>query len=278
MGSVTDDYVSLVLGQPGLSLMTVISLFVLGLLRIIPIVALAPFLGSRVPGPAKVGLATTVVILLLPFLALQTHTEITFDFFFVLCSLKEIFIGMLLGLLVSVPFWIAQSSGTLIDFQRGSSALMVQDPTTQSQVSPLGLLYNYVLIVIFYEVGGPFIVFDGLLESYRAIPVNQFIPGSFFNLKDPVWQALLHLLTTVFSVAIQMAAPSLLAILMTEMFLGIANRLAQQVQIAFLGMSLKSLVGLGMLYLSWALIQKQMTMETLRWIQQVLRWIPHSPI
>ena len=50
----------------------------------------------------------------------------------------------------------------------------------------------------------------------------------------------------IITIAIQLAAPALVAILMAEMFLGIANRLAPQVQIAFLGMSIKSLLGLGL--------------------------------
>jgi len=62
----------------------------------------------------------------------------------------------------------------------------------------------------------------------------------------------------VFAVGIQLAAPSILAILMTEMFLGIANRLAPQVQIVFLGMSLKSLVGLAVLCAAWFFIIQQL--------------------
>ena len=56
---------------------------------------------------------------------------------------------------------------------------------------------------------------------------------------------------------------------MTEMFLGIANRLAPQVQIAFLGMSLKSLVGLAMLCAAWFFILQQMSKQTLLWLSDM---------
>ena len=56
---------------------------------------------------------------------------------------------------------------------------------------------------------------------------------------------------------------------MTEMFLGIANRLAPQVQIAFLGMSLKSLVGLFVLWAGWFFILKQTSNETLNWFDLI---------
>ena len=71
----------------------------------------------------------------------------------------------------------------------------------------------------------------------------------------------------IVTIAIQMAAPSLVAILMAEMFLGIANRLAPQVQIAFLGMSIKSLLGLALLWAAWFFILKQFTKQSYSWIE-----------
>jgi type III secretory pathway component EscT len=65
---------------------------------------------------------------------------------------------------------------------------------------------------------------------------------------------------------------------MTEVFLGIANRLAPQVQIVFLGMSLKSLIGLAILASAWVFILKQMGKETFLWMKEVnnlFYTIPH---
>ena len=87
------------------------------------------------------------------------------------------------------------------------------------------------------------------------------------------------LVTKVIALAIQLSAPALLAILMTEVFLGIANRLAPQVQIAFLGMSVKSLMGLTLLCVSWFFILQQVEKQTLLWMKemdQILFLIPPS--
>jgi type III secretory pathway component EscT len=53
------------------------------------------------------------------------------------------------------------------------------------------------------------------------------------------------------------------------MFLGIANRLAPQVQIVFLGMSLKSLLGLGLLWAGWFFILKQMANQSVLWLHDL---------
>ena len=75
-----------------------------------------------------------------------------------------------------------------------------------------------------------------------------------------------EILGKVFSLSLELAAPALLAILMAEMFLGIANRLAPQVQIAFLGMSLKSLLGLAILWAGWFILLRQMSILSVNWI------------
>jgi len=56
---------------------------------------------------------------------------------------------------------------------------------------------------------------------------------------------------------------------MAEMFLGIANRLAPQVQIVFLGISLKSWIGLALLAAAWYLIMTQLGKETLDWLKNI---------
>ena len=147
--------------------------------------------------------------------------------------------------------------------------MMAQDPTMQAQSSPIGIMFNNYLIVLFYAMEGPLLFFDAVTTSFQLFPVDQMISPLFFKMNDPIWQTILSLTSTIFNLSIELAAPPLLAILMAEMFLGIANRLAPQVQIAFLGMSLKSLLGLILLWAGWLFILKQMSTMSLDWIHHL---------
>ncbi len=273
----TSDYVSYVLSFPNLAPLSVMTLFFLTIMRIAPIVALAPFLGSKLPTGVKMSIVIALSTILLPKVITTSTVPLTFDTLFLVYSLKEIFIGMILAILAVMPFYIAQSSGVLIDFLRGSSALQVTDPFMQTQASPIGLLYNYVFVVLFYEIGGPFLFLEGVLQSYTFIPVDGFFGPSFFNLNVPFWKACAGMLTTFTALSIQLAAPSLVAILMAEMFLGIANRLAPQVQIAFLGMALKSLLGIALLWAGWYFILQQLGKQSISWIQSMTQLIQTFP-
>jgi type III secretion protein T len=103
-------------------------------------------------------------------------------------------------------------------------------------------------------------------KSYLIIPADVFLPSVFMNLQAPFWAKTVSLLNVVAALSIQLAGPGMVSILMTEVFLGVANRLAPQVQISFLGMSLKSFVGVGVVWIGLFFIFNQFTKQTLDWI------------
>lgn len=264
----TDTYVSL-FSRSEEAPVALLTLFFLGLMRIAPIVSMSPFLGSKLPGGVKMGLTLALTLIFLPHISQTSTAPLTFSVAFIGLALKELLVGFILAILASMPFYIAQSSGVLIDFMRGSSSLQVTDPFMQSQTSPIGILLNYVLVIIFFQMSGPFIFFDAIIQSYNMIPVDHFLHSYFFTLAQPFWKMLTGLLTRFLALSVQLAAPSIVAILMAEMFLGIANRLAPQVQIVFLGMSLKSLLGLGLLWAGWFFILQQMGNQSIIWMRDI---------
>ncbi len=273
----TDSYLNFLLSIQGIQLETLLSVFFLTLGRIVPLVAIVPFLGAKnVPRPVKMMFAIALCMIFLPQNLLTIKANIPYNMTFVLYLAKELLIGAVLAILASIPFFIAQMAGTLIDHSRGSSALQVTDPTTQSQTGPIGVLYNYVLIAIFFSLGGPFLFFNALADSYALIPVDRLINTSFFNPNLPFWKLMFSLLQRMMDLSIQLAAPSLIGILLTDLFLGIANRMAPQVQIVFLGISLKSWVGIALLAAAWGLSIKVLGKESVAWMKLIQKFIYHA--
>lgn len=251
-----------------------LTLFFLFLGRILPIIALAPFFGSRVlPNPVKVGFAICLFAIFLPKLLAVTLTPLDFNLKGVFLLMKEIFIGFIIGYLISLPFIIVQSAGIIIDHQRGGASLMVNDPTIQNQSSPFGTLFNQVLIYLFYLLDAPFLVLDLILTSYDAIPPDRFLNPQFFVKDTEFWKMQIAVLNKVMVVAIQLATPALLIMLMTDLFLGIANRLAPQVQITFLGMALKSLLGIGIVCIGWHPFIEEVSRSVFYWIHSITETI-----
>jgi len=258
--TITKDYVSLYIqtafGQN--DFLPFLSLMFLFMGRMLPIIALVPFFGGRVlPRPVKVTFAISLFAIFLPQLMTVTTTPLTFNLQLVFYLLKELLVGLLIGFFLSIPFIIVQSAGIMIDHQRGGSSLMVNDPTMQNQSSPLGTIFNYVLIYLFFMMDGPFIVLDMIAQSYVVLPPDKLFNPALLGQGSDVSGYIRSIVGSVMILSTQLAAPALIMILMTDFFLGIANRLAPQVQITFLGMPLKSLLALTIVFFGWTLFTQE---------------------
>lgn len=267
------DYLSLFIDYPdpqGLLL-----LIFLGFMRLAPIVIIAPFFGAKlVPGPVKVGIVLMLTVIFLPQLMFETKGELTLNMPYLGLCFKELAIGAIIGFLVSIPFHIASTSGTLVDHQRGSASLLIFNPALQEQVSPVGLLYNYVLIALFFAFGGVYYFLEAVSSSYQIIPPSTWLNPAFFEGGNTFfWQGMIAVGNDVITIATQLAAPPLVAMLMSDLFVGIANRMATQVPMAFLLWALKSLIGMIILWMAWFFILRQLEIEIFDWIRWINRLI-----
>ncbi|KIC75661.1 Yop proteins translocation protein T [Neochlamydia sp. EPS4] len=276
MAEATDSFIALFLNSAFNTeggLLSFVALFFLFLSRFFPILVQSPFFGARVmPQPAKVALGIGLFIIFLPQLLLVTH-KIDFNLKLVFLIFKELFVGTIIGFLISLPFVIVQSAGIIIDHQRGGASLMVNDPTIQNQSSPLGTLFNYVMIWIFFMIDGPFLFMEAILTSYEVIPADQIINSKFFERSSVFWANEIALLNKIMVISIRLASPALIMIMMTDFFLGIANRLAPQVQITFLGMPLKSLLALLIVCVGWKMLNEEMAKQGYVWINEVINML-----
>ena len=118
----TDDYLNLLLSRPELSPNATLVLFLLTLFRIIPIQTLAPFLGAKnLPSITKMMFGVALTAMMSPYVILTAKTNLDFNALFVIYAIKEMVIGLVIGFLASIPFYIGMTSGSLIDHARGAS-------------------------------------------------------------------------------------------------------------------------------------------------------------
>ncbi len=268
----TDDYVTLYMNTAFANgdLLPFLSLMFLFMGRMMPIIILVPFFGAKLlPHAVKVTFTISLFAILLPQLIFVTKTPLDFNFLLLIYMLKEIFVGMIMGFILSIPFMIVQNTGILIDHQRGGASLMVNDPTIQNQSSPLGTLFNLILIYLFFMIDGPFKVIDIVAESYNVLPPDRLLNSAIFDASSEILQRIIRILGNVMILSTQLAAPALIMILMTDFFLGIANRLAPQVQITFLGMPLKSLLALTIVFFGWRLFTEEILAQSYKALNSI---------
>src|SRR5579883_3361644 len=112
----TGSYAAFFDSVVGLTPMGLFTIAFLAMLRLIPIIVLAPFFGAKLPGGVKIGMAISFTMILLPHVVSSANSlNLTFDTHYLGYAFKELFIGIIFGMLSSIPFYIVQSSGVIID-------------------------------------------------------------------------------------------------------------------------------------------------------------------
>lgn len=174
-------------------------------------------------------------------------------------ALKETVIGVLIGFFASVPFWVAENIGNLIDNQRGATMGEVYSPLSGAQVSTTGIFFTQIVSTIFFVSGAVLLFLGAVYHSYLIWPVFADLP-SFAN-DAPL--RLLSALDGMLKTTVVISAPVVILMFLATIGLGFVNRTAPQLNVFFLSMPIKSALGVAMLviYLPYILDMLMYTRE-----------------
>ncbi|MCG8593576.1 MAG: type III secretion system export apparatus subunit SctT [Kiloniellales bacterium] len=160
-----------------------------------------------------------------------------------LLIVKELLLGVVLGLAFGLPFWSVEAAGDLLDFYRGSSMAFLIDPSATTETSILGTLFSLILVALFFVIGGFELIIEGLYRSYAVWPVVDLVP----SLQDGTADFFLQLLDSIFRLGMIFAGPLLIAMFLGELALALMNRFAPSLNVFDLSLSIKNLIlALGM--------------------------------
>ncbi len=152
---------------------------------------------------------------------------------------KEILIGLLLGLILGVPFWAAAAAGDIIDFQRGAAMATLIDPGSGGETSPTGtLFFLFALLLLATSDWFRDILLGGLYQTYAFWPVLTPLP----TVSPESGGLLLGLLGDIMKIGLVLALPIFASLFLTEISLAIVGRYLPQINIMFIAMSFKQVV------------------------------------
>lgn len=209
--------------------------------RIYPCLILMPVFSFNIlKGMVRTGVV--LALALMPAIGLQAQLAVQMPDWPQLIGLvlKEVTIGILLGLLLGMPFWLFQSVGALFDNQRGALIGGQLNPALGSDVTPLGLLLQQTLILLLMLGIGLRGVTQIIWDSYRIWPVLQWLPLP----HEEGFQQYLALLADTFTHIIIYAGPLVALLLLLDFSIAILSLYSPQLQVFVLSVPAKCLVGL----------------------------------
>lgn len=245
--------------------------FLLIFIRVSSFMVVLPLYSHRsVPVTFKLGLSIMLAwIMVLVF----DIPELVFNWNYILLIIKEVAVGLAVGLAAMILLYAIQVAGGLIDFTMGFMIANVVDPQTGAQ-SPLtgGYLYTFALLFLL-TVNGHHLLLDGIYYSYQYVPIDQLsVPFG----DERVLNQAVSILATMFIVAVQIAFPIAGCLFLVDLALGLVSRTVPQMNVFVVGMPLKILVGLPLIMVYMAvfmmIVQKlfQETILVMRTLLQLL--------
>ncbi|SCX08624.1 flagellar biosynthetic protein FliR [Lachnospiraceae bacterium YSD2013] len=219
--------------------------FLLIVVRITCFIHTAPFFGmTNTPNRVKIGLGVLISALVYQTLT-PVHPEYSTVLMYALYVLKEAVTGIIIGYSAAICVAILNFAGHLVDMEIGLSMVSLFDPVSRDSVTISGTYYQYTVLLMLMISGMYQYVLAAIIETFNLIPVS----GAVFN-SDKILNAMLTFLRDYLALGFRLCLPVFAAMLLLNAILGILAKVSPQLNMFAVGIQLKILLGLGVLFLT----------------------------
>lgn len=231
-------------GIPGIvldgeAMLAVINATLWASIRLGGMLMVAPLFGTRsVPRRVKAMLAIALGFAMAP-LAGPPPPLPGIDPLTVLVVARELFIGVGIGFVLRLAFEAGALAGEYIAQGTGLSFAVLADPMRGVNAGVVGQWFYLCFSLIFLSLNGHLMLVELMADSWRAVPLSSgWLPDA------EALRAVPEFAQQMFVVAIQIALPVVLALLVVNLSFGVMARAAPSLNPIQLGLPASLLVGL----------------------------------
>lgn len=224
----------------------------IGMARIYPCgILVAAFCFQHIRGMPRHTLVMVMALMPAPGIHAALASQDYSAIMLVALLLKEVALGILLGVLLAMPFWMFESVGALLDNQRGALAGGQLNPSLGPDATPIGHMFKQLAIFLLMTSLGLGTLTQVIWDSYLIWPPTLWFPLPAAN----GFEVFIGLLGDTFTHMMLYAAPFIAVLLLLEFGIALLGVYSQQLQVSTLAPPVKSLAGIGILLLYFALLQ-----------------------
>lgn len=212
--------------------------FILVLARVTPLFMIAPPFSSPMVPPRVRGIIAVGISIGLAPIALKGQHVPSDPIQLALLTITGGLVGLGFAFSFAALFAAIESAGSLVDLGAGFSYGGLVDPVNGNQGGALTHVYSLVGIAVFLIIGGEAWVLRGLTRTFTLVPLTS--APQIEGLVGGAEQAF----TTVFTSALEIAAPVLIALLITDVAFGVVSRVVPQLNVFAIGFPAKVTVAM----------------------------------
>lgn len=206
-----------------------ITLLFFPLARVLAFFATAPIF-NNIGLPVRVRLVTGVAVTLgiLPLLPAPPLVEINSGAGLWIIA-REMSIGIAMGLAMRIVFSALILAGEQIGSQMGLGFAVFYDPQSSSQTAVIAQYLSLLTTLMFLSINGHLMLVSTMAQSFLSIPISEVaLPAS-------SWTTLVLFGSKIFSAGLLFALPVTIALLVTNLALGVLTKAAPQLNLFAIG-------------------------------------------
>lgn len=205
--------------------------FLIVFLRVSIILLLFPIYGNKsLPNLFKIGFVIVLTLIIYNFLDIKIKL---IDLPILIT--REVAVGLILGFSCKLFFFVLEMAGQLISSSMGLSVASIFNPEI-GQSTEISRFYSILGILIFLSIDAHHDLIYLLVKSYDLIPLGTADFGKIFDIA-------IEMVQKMFILSIKIASPTILLMLITNIYLAFISKAAPQMNIFFIGYPVYLFVG-----------------------------------
>jgi flagellar biosynthetic protein FliR len=192
---------------------------------------------KQLPAQFRIGLAVFIALLLTPVVTMNiAENNIP------LLVLKEMIIAAALGLTVRFIFLAVNMAGTFMSYGMGLSMARVFNPEV-GQDTLIAQIYGILTMLLFLSLDAHHDLIFVFVKSFEVLPAGQLHAS-------PLLPKVVSMGSGLFVLALKIAAPVVVGLLIVQLLSGFLYKAAPQMNIFFITLPLNILLGILLMMLS----------------------------
>lgn len=193
--------------------------------------------------PRRIKVLFSVVLAFVVFTALD-YKEVEYNgvIDFGILIVTEVVAGLILGFVANICVMILTFAGNLVDMEIGFSMAQEMNNVNNVTSTITGNYYTYMVMLVMLVSDMHLYILKAIVDSFNIIELGKVSIGM------DIYVVLLKFLVEYFIIAFRIILPIFTAMLITNTVLGILAKAAPQMNMFVVGMQLKVVIGLAVLF------------------------------
>lgn len=184
---------------------------------------------------------------------------------------QQMLIGLAMGFAMRLVFSAIDMAGVLISNQMGLGFATAYDPQSASETAVVSEFLGLLSLLTFFAINGHLMVIATLMRSFSVLPIGggPIAYGS--------WKNIANAGGMLFSSGLLLSLPIVVALLITNIALGVLGRVAPQLNLMAVGFPITIIIGFSALLVSLSYLSAPLQQLFEHGLQSMLGYLAMAP-